>query len=151
MYPLTAIGDLLAIQPSLASKLNNVGVSPLSEIGDACLREQIEGRLFQGQKMDPMYLSTVPSSSELIISAEKPLDPRNPMYLPINDTGQELKTNSSSAVKPVNPFTAPAKRRFSLVSDGLGSSVRSWLVCDVGCVSEAWKRAHASSSVIYVH
>lgn len=123
MYPLTAIVDLLAIQPSLASKLNNVGVSPLSEIGDACLREQIEGRLFQGQKMDPMYLSTVPSSSELIISAEKPLDPHNPMYLPIDDTGQELKTNSSSAVKPVNPFTAPAKRRFSLVSDGLGSSV----------------------------
>ena len=142
MYPLTAIVDLLAIQPSLASKLNNVGVSPLSEIGDACLREQIEGRLFQGQKMDPMYLSTVPSSSELIISAEKPLDPHNPMYLPIDDTGQELKTNS---------FTAPAKRRFSLVSDGLGSSVRSWLVCDVGCVSEAWKRVHASSSVTYVH
>ena len=121
----------LAIQPSLATKLNNVGVSPLSEIGDACLREQIEGLLYQGQKMDPMYLSTVPSSGELINPSselitlssefiipprEKPLDPRNPMYLPIDEMGQELKT--SSFVKPVNPFTSPSRKRSLPVPDG---------------------------------
>ena len=75
--------------------------------------------------MDPMYLSTVPSSSELIVSTKKQLDPRNPMYLPIDDTGQELKTDPGSFEKPANPFTSPSRRRFSLVSDGMGTTVRS--------------------------
>ena len=88
--------------------------------------------------MDPMYLSTVPSSGELINPSselinpsselitpssefiipprEKPLDPRNPMYLPIDEMGQELKT--SSFVKPVNPFTSPSRKRSLPVPDG---------------------------------
>ena len=80
-------GSYLAINPFLGQKCNNVGILPLSLIKDMNFRDQVEGFVFQGKRLNPMCLPTVPlSSSEQIITSieeSKVFDPHNPMYLPV--------------------------------------------------------------------